>query len=54
MCYVYYQQQVRIHDKTSLVLLGRGSNAQKLKKVNGGPTDRPTDRVTYIESRARD
>ena len=32
---------------------GRGSNAQKLlkaqeklKKVNGGPTDRPTDRVT--------
>ena len=47
-------QQVRIHDKTSRVLLGRGSNAQKLlkaqeklKKVNGGRTDGPTDRVTY-------
>ena len=52
------RKQVRIHDKTSRVLLGRGGNAQKLlkaqeklKKVNGGrtdgPTDRPTDRVTY-------
>ena len=40
------KKQVRIHDKTSRVLLGRGSNAQKLleaqeklKKVNGRRTD---------------
>ena len=49
------QEQVRIHDKTSRVLLGRGSNAQKLlkvqekqKKVNGGPTDGRTDRQSDL------
>ena len=48
-------KQVRIHDKTSRVLLGRGSNAQKLlkaqeklKKVNGGRTDRRTDRQSDL------
>ena len=50
-----YKKQVRIHDKTSRVLLGRGSNAQKLlkeqeklKKVNGGWTDGPTDRQSDL------
>ena len=57
------EKQVRIHDKTSRVLLGRGSNAQKLqstrktKKSKGGtdrstdrPTDRPTDRQSDLQS----